>query len=314
MTQGGVMLLPCLSFSFILSEEQACKPISVENYPSGYPQYSALISSCDFFFTFRSFRQLRARLLLSRQDEIGVLEARLNQIDQEEASPFYLGSHRGDRNTTRAEVLTQIHSKLADYGIAFIDRLLKNLNHWLKLQISDDLIERCRRILTYGRAGLRDVASLHNWLDETGCLTEEETTYLKRTSDLITLASSTDSALKRLEDWIEDWLIQHCKGFRESLGSDISTSPNVYISSGSLVQKLARALMLFLITFLLLAPVVVCILVRNIPARIFVVVASTALYLTVLSQLTRPRMMELILAGATFATVLTVFVSNSISV
>ncbi|KAK3374337.1 hypothetical protein B0T24DRAFT_626199, partial [Lasiosphaeria ovina] len=32
----------------------------IEDYPSGYPQYSALVSSHDPFFAFRSFRRLRA--------------------------------------------------------------------------------------------------------------------------------------------------------------------------------------------------------------------------------------------------------------
>jgi hypothetical protein len=55
--------------------------------------------------------------LLSKQDELGVLEARLNQLDAEEASPFYLGTFRGDKNAMRAVVLAQIRSKLADYGV-----------------------------------------------------------------------------------------------------------------------------------------------------------------------------------------------------
>lgn len=57
--------------------------------------------------------------------------------------------------------------------------------------------------------------------------------------------------------------------------------------------------MLFLILFLLLTPVVICILVDGTSARIFVIIASTAFYLTVLAWLTKSRMIELILAGAT---------------
>ncbi|KAK3295117.1 uncharacterized protein B0H64DRAFT_394294 [Chaetomium fimeti] len=273
--------------------EIGVKACPIEEYPSGYPQYSALISSYGPFFAFRSFRQLRARLLLLQQDEIGVLEARLNQVDREEASPFYLGTCRGDRNVARADIITQIHSKLADY---------------------DALVERCRQMLAYSRGSPRDVASLQNWLDQTGCLTREETAYLDQPSDLITLASPTDSALKRLEDWVEDRLVRHYKRFRVGLGHDISTNPTVYVPSGPFINNIARALMLCLITFLLLAPVIVCILVKSFAARVVVIAVSTALYLTVLSLLTRSRMLELILAGATFATVLTVFVSNSVGV
>ena len=59
--------------------------------------------------------------------------------------------------------------------------------------------------------------------------------------------------------------------------------------------------MLLLITFLLLTPVVICILVDDIPARILIIITSTVLYLMVISRLTRTKMIEMILAGATWA-------------
>ena len=86
---------------------------------------------------------------------------------------------------------------------------------------------------------------------------------------------------------------------RKRPGFGVSTNSGVYIYSGSLIKTIARAIMLFLITFLLLTPVVICILVDNVPARILVIIASTALYLMALSHLTRTKMIELTLAGAT---------------
>ncbi|KAK7978777.1 hypothetical protein PG996_004828 [Apiospora saccharicola] len=68
--------------------------------------------------------------------------------------------------------------------------------------------------------------------------------------------------------------------------------------------------MLALITSLLLVPVVVCILIDSVWARICVIITSTVIYLSILSHLTKSKMIELILAGATFATILTVFISN----
>jgi hypothetical protein len=70
-------------------------------------------------------------------------------------------------------------------------------------------------MLSYNSASQRDVTSLLNWLEGTGCISEEETSYLDRTSDLVSLASSSDLAMKQLEDWVEDRLIQHYRGFRE---------------------------------------------------------------------------------------------------
>ncbi len=97
---------------------------TVESYPAGYPQYSALVSSYDFFFVFRSFRQLRARLLLAKQDELQVLEAQLEQLDRNEASPFFLGTCREDSNAGRAALLSQVHLKLTEYGTLRSSNLL----------------------------------------------------------------------------------------------------------------------------------------------------------------------------------------------
>lgn len=63
---------------FVMDVSGCSKPHTVESYPRGYPQYSALISSSESFFIFRSFYRLRARVLLTKQDELNVLESRLD--------------------------------------------------------------------------------------------------------------------------------------------------------------------------------------------------------------------------------------------
>jgi hypothetical protein len=45
-----------------------------------------------------------------------VLEQRLDQIDQQETSPLFLGKSRSDGNTDRISLLSEIESCLADYG------------------------------------------------------------------------------------------------------------------------------------------------------------------------------------------------------
>ncbi|KAK0644315.1 hypothetical protein B0T16DRAFT_305298, partial [Cercophora newfieldiana] len=253
----------------------------VESYPAGYPQYSALISSSDSFFVFRSFQRLRARLLLAKQDELNLLETELDNMDSAETSPFFLGTFRGNRNSARTSLLSSIQRKLTEY---------------------DSFVKQCRQMMSYSRANARDLASLRNWLEEAGCLSEEETVYLERENDLVSLATPNDQAMKQLEEWIEDWLIRHYKGFREVIkrpGFETSTNPTVFIYSGPIIKATAKVAMLLLITFLLLTPVVICVLVDSVMARILIIIVSTACYLTVLARLTRSKMMELILAGAT---------------
>ena len=69
--------------------------------------------------------------------------------------------------------------------------------------------------------------------------------------------------------------------------------------SGSLIKNTVKTMLLLLITFLLLLPVVVCNLASTLSIRIIVVMASTIFYLLVISQLTRSKTTELVLAGAT---------------
>lgn len=166
-------------------------------------------------------------------------------------------------------------------------------------------------MLSLNPAEQRDVESLQNWLDGNGCLAKEESAYLAHCGELVSLAPTRDSAILQLENWVETRLIRLWRNFRKSRFHNMSNDPNVYIHSGQLIQRIAKALLLLLITILLLMPVVVCSIINTTSVRIAIVMVSTISYLLVLSSLTKSRTMELILAGATYATVLTVFVSNT---
>lgn len=167
------------------------------------------------------------------------------------------------------------------------------------------------QMLSLNPAEQRDVESLQNWLDGNGCLAKEESAYLAHCGELVSLAPTRDSAILQLENWVETRLIRLWRNFRKSRFHNMSNDPNVYIHSGQLIQRIAKALLLLLITILLLMPVVVCSIINTTSVRIAIVMVSTISYLLVLSSLTKSRTMELILAGATYATVLTVFVSNT---
>ena len=79
----------------------------------------------------------------------------------------------------------------------------------------------------------------------------------------------------------------------------MSTDPNVYLYFGPMIKQTARALLLFLVTCLLLIPVVICNIISTTSIRIVVVMLSTISYLFILSELTHSKTIELILAGAT---------------
>jgi len=70
-------------------------------------------------------------------------------------------------------------------------------------------------MLSFGSAEGRDVRSLQNWLDGTGCLAREETAYLAHSRELVSLAPAGDNAVLQLEAWVEDKLIRFDRGFRK---------------------------------------------------------------------------------------------------
>jgi hypothetical protein len=89
---------------------------TVEDYLPGYPRYTALLSAHDPFLICRRFTRLRARLLLLKQDRLSQLEAKLDELDQNEKFPLFLGVSRRDANSERAALVAEIDSQLEDYG------------------------------------------------------------------------------------------------------------------------------------------------------------------------------------------------------
>ncbi|KAF5639372.1 hypothetical protein F52700_4224 [Fusarium sp. NRRL 52700] len=280
---------PILPLSATPAQSVKPQPGKIEDFRPGYPRFTALIASHSPFFIFRRFNRLRARLLLLKQDQLSILESELDEIDQQEKAPIFLGKSRIDRNAERLSVLSRIESALVDY---------------------DSFIDKTNLALTLSDAESRDVQSLRNWVEGNGCLAGNETSYLEHHRDLVSLVPTLDNAVKGFESWIEERLVQFLPKFREN-DRFVSCDPNVHIYNGPFVGRVAKGLLICLVTLLLLLPIVVCNVVSTAAVRIFIVMVSTIVYLLVLSGLTRAKTTELVVAGTTYATVLIVFVSGT---
>lgn len=264
----------------------------VDDYPGGYPQFSALISAHSPFFICRQFRTVRSRLLLLKQDRISILEERLNNIDATEKKRIYLGKSRADKNTARIDVLAELEARISDY---------------------DQFLYHTNEILRSSQAPQRDVRSLVNWTQGTRSIEKQETSYLGYDRDLITLSPSQDDALSRLEVWIEDKVVSVMPGVLRGSSPDISRNPNIVINTyyQSRIRTIARVFLLTIIAALLLSPIALCSFIRLLWARMLVVFAFVLLYLVILLGLTKSKALELTLASTTYAAVLIVFVSGS---
>jgi hypothetical protein len=59
---------------------------------------------------------MRARLLLTKQDELSLLEEQLDEIDRTEVKKIYLGNMRQEGDGPRKHVLQRMDLALKDYG------------------------------------------------------------------------------------------------------------------------------------------------------------------------------------------------------
>ncbi|KAL4906197.1 hypothetical protein BDW74DRAFT_151477 [Aspergillus multicolor] len=152
----------------------------VEDYRPGYPRFTALISEHSPYLLCRSFKRLRARILLFKQDKLCQLESKLDILDKDEKCAFFLSSVRRDRNSDRRALMSEIEVCLADYG---------------------QFIHRTNRTLSLDTPAHRDIEALNNWVDGNATITTAETAYLKPAyeRDLLSLAPSRDSAIVQLE-------------------------------------------------------------------------------------------------------------------
>ncbi|KAF3760518.1 hypothetical protein M406DRAFT_267573, partial [Cryphonectria parasitica EP155] len=254
----------------------------VEDYPQGYPRYSALIASDEAFYICRGFSYLRSRLLLRKQDKLAVLEKRLREMDDAETVPLFLGASREDANMHRQQILDEIDVALSDYY-----EFMEKISHALSLR----------------RPPRRNVTSLSNWLEGNAALARDETAYLCNTDDLVSLSCSGDGLVTSMEGVVEDALIRFHKGFRSTMeklpGHRRSRDAHVYLYSGALVRRLSHVATSAFVALLLIAPIIACFVVQSIPLRLLLILLATILLLMTLATFSYRRTVELFMAGAT---------------
>jgi hypothetical protein len=86
----------------------------------GYKGFSSFISSDNDFLFLRQYGTLHVRVLLALQDEIAILESKLEELDnwasRKERGDLHNGSFRHDRVQERGNLIHKIESKIFRYG------------------------------------------------------------------------------------------------------------------------------------------------------------------------------------------------------
>ncbi|KAJ4394316.1 hypothetical protein N0V93_003533 [Gnomoniopsis smithogilvyi] len=264
---------------------------AVEDFPEGYPRYSALISSHQSFQVFRRYLRLRTRLLLHKQDELAVLEGKLDEIDRQETKPLFLGNLRRDTNGDRQRLMQQIDTALKEY---------------------DTLLERHEKMVVRSPGKSRDITSLKNWTENTACIARDETAYLSCKEDLLSLGdNSMDPFNSILEGPIEDTIIWTKKQTGIGPKNRISEDSDVHIFSRELITGFARFTIATVLILLLFAPMLLLLSVESTMKQLSISFASCVIFIAIVSSLFRTKAVEVLMAAATYAAVLVVFLTNN---
>ncbi|KAH6646595.1 hypothetical protein BKA67DRAFT_580038 [Truncatella angustata] len=263
-----------------------CQHKQIEDYRPGYPRYSALIGAHKSLYISRRFSNVRSRLLLLKQDRIARLESRLEKIDEGETAPLFLGSHREDQNSDRKDVLAELDSALTDY---------------------DNFLIRNQQMLNFPPASRRDVESLANWVNNNGCLSWEETEYLTRCNDLLSVAPTDTQTSGPIETWMEGVLVRFFERLRDPQ-RDVSRDKNVHIFSARSMARFNKLVAIIIIILAVSVPLLICSYITTPTSRIIITICSLATFIVILSSLTSAKLVDLFVAGATYTTVLTIFI------
>ncbi|KAF5656980.1 hypothetical protein FCIRC_13414 [Fusarium circinatum] len=273
---------------------QLPQTIKVEDYPRGYPQFSSLISSHESFFVARRFLNVRARLLLLKQNRVVELESKLHKIDRDEDRPLFLGSCQRDQNQDRAKVVAELDEALEDLGV-------------------DKFLLRSRQVSELEQADPQAVTNLQNWVNGTGSIARAESRFLNYPpQELLSTSPRDESAMIGLENNVAENLLRVRDYFFPNYAPKVSRDiAHIYIPTRSSAALISRALMIPIVVVMLLAPVILCSYLSSTSSRLFAVGGATVFFVAMISSGTRMKSQELIIAGATYATVLTVFLSES---
>ncbi|KAK3369492.1 hypothetical protein B0T24DRAFT_708119 [Lasiosphaeria ovina] len=260
--------------------EYPCKPRNpVQDHVSGYPRFAALIGAHPDFHLFRRFLALRARLLLCKQDKLAALEEQLAHLDANEASPLFLGNMRRDRNEERRQLIQQLDSAPRDYD----------------------------------GQHTRDVTSLRDWdwVDESGSLARVETAYLLHGRDLMAVGASTKELPNLLQHPVEDAMIWGYRMFRKNPSTEQSRDSALYTFSPTAVSATARCLVTILVISVLFFPVLAVLRLDKMGHRLAVIMVASTIFIGLLPVLGQAKTADLFVAGATYTTVLVVFIAQA---
>jgi hypothetical protein len=161
----------------------------------GYKGYASWVASSDTFFHVRKFATLNARVILSLQGEISVLEEKLQELDRiyssKESGVINNGSFRDDQKTERVETMLSLKQKLLEYSehYNFSTSFPKSPEKvHLSYSTSDSFINSHSPLRARPPVPKEDVSNSYAWhYNNHGAILDEEQAYITHEDDLMAI-------------------------------------------------------------------------------------------------------------------------------
>ncbi|KAK8244405.1 hypothetical protein HDK90DRAFT_463235 [Phyllosticta capitalensis] len=243
---------------------------------------------------FRRFKYLRTRLILCQQFKLAQLEKKLQALDQQDCTQNveWLNSLAKDKNDERKCVLADVKDAFVEY---------------------DAMIQQTAWAMSTPLPTQRNRKRMQN--EASNLLVEDESSILQH--DLMYIGPIANGALYEFtEASARGYLKARAnlqKIFGASNGQDTAedTAEDTEVVFTETVRRIARTIAAVLSVLILLLPILILNFVHAAGSRLAVVFVSAAAFISALTILTPAGTGEVFVAGATYAAVMVVFVSQA---
>ncbi|PMD60011.1 uncharacterized protein K444DRAFT_589725 [Hyaloscypha bicolor E] len=261
---------------------------NVDDYPEGYPQLAALITSDDNFCIYRKFDRASNRVLLHLQSEIAALDNGLNQMDRAD-----------DGSTTAYRLRSTRHEEGWDGEQRKTITKLQD-----KLPIYYDLLLKSSQLKALGPPLKHNHQSLFHWIEGKKPVMEQEDDWILHEDDLVGL-----SEIDHLESSLASSFLNRL--FRPSRCGDGCGGPVVTYFSQKRISAAAKSISVFIAVAILILPVSILVWTPWNRAWISVtVLLSVLIFSTLLSLSTKIKAKDILLGSAAYCAVLATFLGN----
>lgn len=170
----------------------------MKEFELGYPNLAAFHSSDEVFLVFRKYNYLQSRLLLEKQEELRVLEMKLDKFDESDRAECRTrydreSSASDDVSPARLALLQEIEASFLSYGSARLPSIAA-----VTVRANDsvaNMISASKQMDELERPTPTETRSVRRYLHGNKPVLAGEREHIMHTQDLVTLRRSQDPDL-----------------------------------------------------------------------------------------------------------------------